>query len=271
METSGLILCKNMIKYFNRKMAEIKFLGTGGARFVVAKQLRYSAGIFISSSETNLILDPGPGALLRLASSRPKIDVEKIDGVILTHVHLDHSNDVNILIDSLTEGGFKKKGVLFAPKEAYDGDNRVILPYILPFLDRTEILVHNRKFSIGNIEFESFRHFHTAETYGIKMNLESKIVSFIVDTKFFDGLLDFYRFSDILVINVVLLEEKPEIMHLSIHDAKMIITELKPQKAILTHFGMGIIRAHPFMLADRLSQELGLNVIAASDGMKVVF
>ncbi|HHI97577.1 MAG TPA: MBL fold metallo-hydrolase, partial [Thermodesulfatator atlanticus] len=89
-------------------MALIKILGTAGARYVVAKQLRASAGTYLEHDGTRLVLDPGPGTLVHMAKARPRLDVEKLSGVILTHAHLDHSNDVNILIDGLTEGGLKK-------------------------------------------------------------------------------------------------------------------------------------------------------------------
>ncbi len=250
-------------------MGEIKFLGTGGARFVIAKQICYSAGTFINHDNLSVILDPGPGALVRLARSKPKIDIDDIDAIILSHIHLDHSNDINVLIDSITNGGFKKKGLLFAPKEAIEGDNRVILPYLLPFLDKVEILENKKEFSIGTFSFESFLHKHSVETYGLKMNLGGKIVSFIVDTQFFEELLNFYRGSDVIILNVVLLEPKEKIMHLSLKDAKKLISEIKPKTAIITHFGMTMLKAKPYLLAQGLSNELGIKVIAASDGMSV--
>ena len=52
----------------------IKFLGTAGARFVMIKQLRASGGLWVSSGETNILIDPGPGSIVRCASSRPKLD-----------------------------------------------------------------------------------------------------------------------------------------------------------------------------------------------------
>jgi ribonuclease BN (tRNA processing enzyme) len=250
-------------------MGEIKFLGTGGARFVIAKQIRYSAGTFINYGNLSVILDPGPGTLVRLARSKPKIDIDNIDAIILSHIHLDHSNDINVLIDSITNGGFKKKGLLFAPKEAIEGDNRVILPYLLPFLDKIEILEHNKTFSLGDFYFTSFLHKHFAETYGIKMRFDQKIVSFIVDTQFFEELLNFYRGSDVIILNVVLLASKEKIMHLSLKDAKELISEIKPKTAIITHFGMTMLKAKPYLLAQELSNELGIEVIAASDGMSV--
>ena len=44
--------------------------------------------------------------------------------------------------------------------------------------------------------------------------------------------------------------------------------KLKPRIAILTHFGMTMWRAKPWELAQRLSEETGITVVAARDGMK---
>lgn len=54
---------------------------------------------------------------------------------------------------------------------------------------------------------------------------------------------------------------------LCLDDTKKIIGEVRPRVAILTHFGMTILRAKPWKLAEQLGKELGLKVIAASDGM----
>ena len=117
----------------------IKFLGTAGARFVMIKQLRASGGIWISCKGTNLIVDPGPGSIVRCSSSKPKLDPSKLDGIILTHRHLDHSGDINVMIEAMTEGGFKRKGVVFCPNDALDEDP-VILKHASHFPEKIEVL-----------------------------------------------------------------------------------------------------------------------------------
>jgi ribonuclease BN (tRNA processing enzyme) len=58
------------------------------------------------------------------------------------------------------------------------------------------------------------------------------------------------------------------IEHLSIEDVKTIIKKAKPKLTLLTHFGMTMIKAKPWVVAAELEKELGLRVIAASDGLK---
>jgi len=251
-------------------MSFIKFLGTAGARFVVTKQLRASGGVWFSVGKTNLYIDPGPGALVRCLSSKPKLEPPTLDGILLTHKHLDHSGDVNVMIEAMTEGGFKKRGVLFAPGDALEEDP-VVLKYVKDYVKKVEILKENSEYQIGEIGFSTARrHQHRVETYGINFKTSPRTISLIADTKFFPELPDLYR-GEILIIHVVRLgpiKDEP-IEHLSIEDVKTIVKKAKPSLTILTHFGMTMIKAKPWLIADDLEKELGMKVIAASDGMKI--
>lgn len=250
-------------------MAELKFLGTAGARFAVAKQIRYSAGIVLSTEKNNLIIDPGPGTLLRLAKAKPKVDIDKIDGIILSHSHLDHSSDANIILDSISQGGLRKKGVLITTKDAVYSENRVILPFILSNIQNYFIFEHSKEINIFDLSIIPFLHKHPVETYGFKILINGLILSFIVDTEFFPELLDYYSNSDVIVLNVVRLYKKEEIMHLSVEDAEEIIRVIRPTKAILTHFGLTMISGKPFEIAQRLSKSTGVNVVSAEDGLSL--
>jgi ribonuclease BN (tRNA processing enzyme) len=248
----------------------LKFLGTAGARFVMIKQLRRSGGIWISYKGTNVLIDPGPGSLVHCASSRPKLDPSKLDAIILTHRHLDHSGDINVMIEAMTEGGFKKRGLVFCPEDALEGDP-VILKYLRNFPAKIEILSANTDYSAGNFVFQtSMAHIHPVTTFGLKFKLNNKSVGLLTDTRYFDGLADFYR-SDILIISVILLEDRPGVDHLTISDVKNLIQKIRPEKTILTHFGMTMLKAKPHFLAEELSGELHSEVIAAYDGMTVSF
>lgn len=248
----------------------IKFLGTAGARFVMIKQLRASGGIWISYKGVNVLIDPGPGSIVRCASSKPKIDPVNLDGIILTHKHLDHSGDLSVMIEAMTEGGFKKKGVVFVPHDAMEEDS-VVLHYLRNFPERIELLEALRKYRVGEFTFQtSMRHIHTAETYGLKFTIHDKSIGLLSDTRYFKELGDFYK-TDILIIGVVFFEPRPGIDHLSLPDVEVLLKDIKPKKAILTHFGMGMLKSKPHIQAEKLSQELGIEVEAAYDGMTLKF
>lgn len=246
----------------------IKFLGTGGARFVVSKQLRASGGIWLSYQGTQVIIDPGPGALVKALSGRPKLDPAQLDGIILTHRHLDHASDVNIMIEAMTKGGFQKKGTLFVPADALDHDP-VVLRYIRSYVAHIELLQEEKSYHLGPIHFSTpVRHNHPVETYGLNFFFSQGALSLIADTLFFPQLTNHYQ-ADCLIINVVRLKAISDkvIYHLCLDDAKKIIARIKPAKALLTHFGMTMLQAKPWKLAKELSRLTGVEVIACSDGM----
>ena len=251
-------------------MSFIKFLGTAGARFVVTKQLRASGGVWLSVGKTNLYIDPGPGALVRCLNSKPRLEPSILDGILLTHKHLDHSGDINVMIEAMTDGGFKKKGVLFAPRDALEEDP-VVLKYVRSYVEKVEVLKENSEYRLGEIRFSTAqKHQHRVETYGFNFKILPHTFSLITDTKFFPELLNLYR-GEIFIIHVVRLKPVGDdpIDHLSIEDVKAIIKKAKPKLTILTHFGMTMIKAKPWIVAAELEKEVGLKVIAASDGMKL--
>ena len=250
----------------------IKFLGTAGARIVVSKQLRASGGMWYSLDGFNVLVDPGPGCLVRCVSSRPKMDPMKLDAIILTHRHLDHAADVNVMIEAMTEGGFKRRGVLYTPEDALVEDP-VVFKYVRNYLSRIEIIKEGGSYKLSDtVSFQTpLKHQHPSETYGINFFTQKCTISLIVDTRYFPELLKHYN-GDVLIINVVRYtvdkDMKPWLYHLSIKDVKEIVTALKPKVTILNHFGMTMVKAQPRVVAERLSNETGLKIIAAGDGMR---
>ncbi len=246
-------------------MGFIKFLGTAGARFVMIRQLRSSGGIWINYGGANVIIDPGPGAIVRCNRSRPPLDPTGLDAVILTHKHLDHSGDVNVMIEAMTEGGFRKRGVLFAPQDSF-GKDGVVFSYLEKFPEKI-VYLKEGTYTVGDIKFEvPLKNMHQVETYGLKFTFGRKIVSFVSDTKYFDALVDAYSGSDILVLNVVFYKPRPDYYHLCLDEALKLVKEIRPKQAIITHFGMSMLKARPHVLERKIQKEVA-SVMFAYDGL----
>ncbi|MCX7750301.1 MAG: MBL fold metallo-hydrolase [Candidatus Bipolaricaulota bacterium] len=251
-------------------MGYVKFLGTAGARFVVARQLRYSAGTWIELGGTELLLDPGPGTLLRARKSRPPLDPLKLQAILLSHKHLDHSTDVNVMVEAMADGGYRRRGALFAPADALEGDDPVVLRYVRPFLERIETWDCGREHAVGAVQIRPVPHGHGAvETYGLVLASPEGRVGFVTDGRFDPQRAADYAGCDLLVLNVVLKDWKPDVDHLSLPQAGELIAAVRPRLAVLTHFGTTMLRGNPRVLAAGLGERLGIPVLAADDGMTV--
>jgi phosphoribosyl 1,2-cyclic phosphodiesterase len=125
-------------------------MGTAGARFMVAKQLAASGGLYLEDGDTRISLDPGPGAIVQYA--KRKVDLTKLDAIVISHRHLDHSSDVNVMIEAMTEGGFRHRGQLFCPSDALEGDP-VVLRYLRHFPKEIVALQPETDYRVGSVNF----------------------------------------------------------------------------------------------------------------------
>ncbi|MGB7053930.1 MAG: MBL fold metallo-hydrolase, partial [bacterium] len=157
-----------------------------------------------------------------------------------------------------------KRGILLAPADAF-GEEGVIFKYLLDFVEKTVVIRENKTFRLDDLSFLfPVRHEHRVETYGFKLYHNDYTISYITDTKFFVGLIPAYS-ADIVIMNLIKLGPS-EIDHLSVDDCGEIIAGIKPKVAIITHFGMTMIRTGPWNVARQLRERTGVAVLAAEDG-----
>lgn len=250
----------------------IRFLGTAGGRWVVAKQIRASGGIYLQLEGKRILMDPGPGSLVRCAQTEPPIEVAELDAVLLTHAHIDHCNDVNIIIDAMTAGGIFRRGTLFAPRQCIEGDNAVVYNYVRRFLHDIVPIEPSGTYALGNLHFKtSIPHDHGVDTFGVKFHLSGSTLGFLLDTRYFPELPAAYNEVDVLVVYATFVDRphKSQIKHLCVQDVRDIAHGARPKKIILTHFGREFLEEGPEKIAAKLTDELGIEVIAAEDGMVV--
>ncbi len=249
-------------------MISIRFLGTGGARFVVAKQIRASGGMWMRFGRTQIHVDPGPGALVRALASVPPCVPPELDAIVLSHKHLDHSGDVNVMVEAMSQGGWKPRGALLAPGDAFDLE-AVILPYVRKFVPREERLTERGgPIVINDVEVRtSIRHRHGVETYGLHFRHAGKTISYLPCTRFFPELVADYRAHapDVLILNVLRYRDTMDVDHLTFDDARTLVGGIRPKAVIMTHFGTKMLEANPAQLARDLEDEFGLRAYAAYD------
>lgn len=238
-------------------------MGTAGARFMVAKQVAASGGLYLEDGQTRISLDPGPGAIVQYA--KHEIDLTTIDAIVLSHRHLDHVGDVNVMIEAMTDGGFQHRGRLFCPSDALD-DDPVVLKYLRRFPEEIVRLQPETAYTVNGITFTtSPRHIHQAETYGFRFGDR---LGWVTDSKYYDEIGEQHK-AEVMVIHTVLMDCHSHLPHLCVADAERIVQRAQPRVAYLTHYGMTVWRANPHDVAARMSDRTGVDVRAAVDGLTI--
>jgi phosphoribosyl 1,2-cyclic phosphodiesterase len=232
---------------------------------MVANQVQASGGLWLDLNGTPILVDPGPGCIVQ--TTKRQLRPDRLKAIILSHRHLDHSGDTNIMVEAMTQGGFQPHGRVFLPADAL-GPEPVLFSYLKEYIDGIEVLQEGKSYSIDGVSFSTpLRHIHTVETYGLKFAVGERSFSYIADSKYFDKLIENYR-TEMIIINVVFVDNHFKVDHLSIADVEKIVNGIRPKVALLTHFGVQLWKANPVEMAEKLTQKTGIKVIAARDGMK---
>jgi ribonuclease BN (tRNA processing enzyme) len=248
---------------------KLKFLGTGGGRYVTGEQRRRTAGIIIKTEESRLHLDPGPGALVY---NHQEIDKPlETDGVIVSHAHLDHSSDTEAIIEMMTEAG-DKPGALFANKTVLEGhgdiDKRISSYHQNLCLD-VEKLKDGFETKYKDLKIRSQEMFHSdPRTQGLILSDEDRSIGFWTDTEFSEELTDFYKGCDTLVIYCTRPKGKSISSHTSVNDVPDIVEHVDPSTVIITHFGYAFLKSDMDEQKNWLDEQVDCKVIFAEDNME---
>lgn len=228
--------------------------------------------MWLNISGKNILIDPGPGSLIRMFEF--KKDPRELDGIVLSHRHLDHVADIASVVESATESNTKKMDFLLAPEDAIDGEDPVVLKYTkqgFKNIWQTEI---GKEYHYEGIEIKPLiEHIHKgAKTFSLQLKTENKRFVFVPCGRFYDGMLYAYEKSpDLMVFNTTFVRPNLNYYHLSATDVERIVDVVKPKKVVITHYSLVMLRENPDKVAKLLSDRTGVEVIAAKDGLKVVF
>jgi phosphoribosyl 1,2-cyclic phosphodiesterase len=252
---------------------ELVFLGSGGGRFATVTQKRHTGGIRILGDKVNVYLDPGPGGLIY--SLEAGLDPQKLTGVLVSHCHPDHCNDAEILIEAMTRGMTRKKGVLAAANSVLHGNSQVepgISKYHQGMPTQVIACKPDVEFSIDNTHVVCAEARHTdPDAVGFRFKTPALgDFAYTSDSEYFEGMCKAYKDLRLLLLCVLRPTDSPWKGHMTTDDATKIIGEANPKMAVLTHFGMQMIFRGPEKEARLVEEKTGVPTVAAQDGMHVV-
>jgi phosphoribosyl 1,2-cyclic phosphate phosphodiesterase len=222
---------------------KITFLGTGTSQGipVVAsshpvclsadkrdKRLRVS--ILIEWDDFCYVIDCGPDFRYQML----RANVQKINGVLFTHEHADHTAG----LDDLRPFSFQMGGVpIYAQKRVLD-NLAYRFDYIFndedkypgaPSVHQNE--VKNKPFLLGNLEITPVEVQHGKLTI---LGYKFKNIAYLTDVKtIIAEEKEKLKNLDILIVNMI--RYKPHHSHLNLDEALELIEELKPKKTFFTH------------------------------------
>ena len=261
---------------------EILFLGTGGGRFNLIRQVRRTAG-FCISGPLRIHVDPGPGILP--AAAAYKQDLSKTDVIVVTHNHIDHMNDAGLLIEAMVTYSKKRNwwkanrllGWLISTKSMIKRDEygeKGISSYFLERLARLCIAQTGKeiKISIGGKKATLLpvpvKH-EDRSGFGFVLSMGGKRIGYTSDTEYFKGLGQHYAGCDALIVNCLKPRKDRVPGHLYTESTMQLLKEAQPKLAILSHMGIAFLEAGPGKEARKIEKASGVKTIAATDGMKI--
>ena len=255
-------------------MAEVElvFLGTGGGRFATITQKRKTGGIRFLSKSLNMHLDPGPGALIY--SLEMGLNPQKVMAVLVSHSHPDHYTNAEILIEAMTRGMLKKRGIVAAPHSVLFGNEEsgpAISRYHQLMPEKVIEVEPGVVFQVGDTRIVATEAKHSdPDAVGFRFeNPEVGDVAYTSDTEYFEGVGKAYEGVRLLILCVMRPSGNPWMGHMTPEDAIKIVEEVKPEMAVATHFGMKMVFSGPNREVKLIEEKTGVPTLAASDGMRL--
>ncbi len=251
----------------------IRFLGTAGTRFVMLSQRNASGGIWFSFGGARGVVDPGPGSLVQICRAEPPLSATEIDTLILTHRHIDHSGDLNVLVEGMTLRCRTKRGRVLLTEDSVAEGDAVLLRYeanrvehILAHADGVRVPLS----PVATVESVLHAH-HGVQCFGLIFRGDGLPTwGIISDTTALPSFPRRYADCQLIVINMALPLPWARLDHMSVPDVASLLQVLRPRTALLTHMGGQLLDMGRERVAASLSTKW-TRVEAAYDGMVVDF
>lgn len=241
----------------------VTFVGSGDA---FGSGGRFNTCILVEAREVCFTIDFGASSLIAL--NKLGIPHNRIDAVVLTHIHGDHSAGLPFMVMDAMLGAKRRTPLIIAgPRETearMAEVNEVLFPgmhMMTPKFDLTyqEMDVMKPSSVGGHITVIPYPALHTGGTNptSVRCEVAGKVIAFTGDSAWTKHMPALARDADLLITECYF-HEKPVKFHMNYPDLKAHWDELSAKRVILTHMG-------PEMLAqaDKVPEE------CAYDGMVV--
>ena len=118
------------------------------------------------------------------------------------------------------------------------------------------------------MEYFSMKH-DEPTAFGFKLQVDKRVIGYISDTEYFEGLGTSFAGCDCLIINCIKPVHDAYDGHLAVSDVIKLLKEAKPKECIITHLGLKMHRMGASKEAEKITEETGVKTTAAYDGLRV--
>jgi len=221
-------------------MIRVRILGSGTA---IPSPVRGSPGLLLRGGDTTLLVDCGPGSLRAAAAAG--VGPGDIDGVLLTHFHLDHTADLRALLFALRNPAFAGRPALSVtgPKGLADLLAQWFAADDGAWLEPLSYALHIREIGEGRHEVESLvvdaipvDHTPQSLAYRIRASEDGPVVAVSGDTAPCDGIVQAGRHADLFVLECAFPDGALHGKHLTPTTAGGVAADANPRSLVLTHF-----------------------------------
>jgi phosphoribosyl 1,2-cyclic phosphodiesterase len=204
------------------------------------------------------------------------LDPQKINAIFVSHCHPDHYTDAEVLIEAMTRGMTRKRGMLVAARSVLSGSNTCeasISKYHQEMPEQKIEAVAKMKFQVGNVNVSVTEAKHTdPDSIGFRFETqEFGDFAYTSDTEYFEDISKYYEGARLLMLCVMRPAGKPWKGHMTTDDAIKIVEATHPERAVLTHHGLQMIFKGPASEAKLIEEKTGVPTVAAVDGMLINF
>jgi phosphoribosyl 1,2-cyclic phosphate phosphodiesterase len=250
---------------------KITFLGTGTSQGIPIigsdhpvclsqnpKDKRLRVSVLVEWDAYTYVIDCGPDFRQQMLNAK----VSKIDGILFTHEHADHTMGLDDIRPFFFRQGdidlYAHKRVFKALEKRFDYifTSKVKYPGV-PSVKKH--VVNNKSFSLGSLKVVPIDGLHyKLQVYGYRF----KDFAYLTDMKTIaDTEVDKLQNLEVLVVNA--LREEPHMSHFNLEEALAFIKKVNPKRAYLTHI------SHLLGFHDEVQQKLPKNVFLAYDNLQI--
>lgn len=193
------------------------------------------SGYLLTNGPTNILIDCGNGTLGNLQKIT---GLDKLDAVILTHLHSDHISDMHVLKYAVqikrARGQFDHTIRVYAPPEPAEEYAR------LDVKDAFELITvsNDTVLKFGDITLTFARMKHPAMDYAVAAECGGRKFVFSGDTSWTDEIVAFSMGSDLVMLDAGFLEKDhtPNSPHMTAAQCGTAASMAGARRLLLTHF-----------------------------------